>query len=905
MRAMMALVRRDLHQAMTQGASWSLLVVMAVLAPLGAFEVGDLLARDRADLGALWQVLPWLLVLWTPLLALRGWPEERANGLLEWLSGLGLGPWRLAGARLASACVLGWLGLAMTAPLLVLIHWLGDPDLGLVLSGYLGMALLVMALASLGQALAVRAPSALSAWLGALVLGLALMLPGTPAVTAQLARHLAPHWVQLLDLISLPAHLTPFSEGRPALLDVGYFLSLTLAGLVLQVRGLKQERNTRRQAPQWLVALAVASSVTAVLLAAQRLPAMVSPNASNPLITAHDLTDTRQHSLSPASRELLSRLTSPVTLTFAYSERFAADLPQLRELATRIETRLGAFAREPQVRLKRVDPQPDSADFTDLEAQGLTALSLPGGERMLFGLIIDGPYSERRAIPMLKASDLGGLEAQVARQIQEVSRTQPPRLGVISSLPVMGQPSMEQGRALGSWGLMERLNARLRIDWLSGGDDPARPIADQDALLVIAPRLLPTATLTAIRDYLDRGGRVLMMLDPLPEMLDQPAPASEALNALLAHAGLESRAGEVVADTRLALPIGLLDGTRALSPTLLGIGPDRLSDALLNQNVDQLVMSSAGWLAPREETAETPSATSRQWLIRGADTTRLLPADKVYANRMDPRPLSGLSGQGVEEGGLAVLTHWPAPVDQGARDDGHEDGREGQLLVVSDVDMASDRLWRRSAADGSERELNANARWLENAVDVLAGSPELVALRAGAHQVRELTRLHQLADRQAAEETRLRNDWQSRLSALGAAPVADKAEAAHQRTALDDMQQAFESALARQQRAANAERDDLRRRLRLWTLLALPVLLGLLGELICWRRYHASRRAGYRPAGRLSGHRQPGRHRLGGGGLSASTSAETASASGRPDSSSTSDRAAEDHRGERRRGDDA
>ena len=36
-----------------------------------------------------------------------------------------------------------------------------------------------------------------------------------------------------------------------------------------------------------------------------------------------------------------------MTLTFAYSERFAADLPQLRELATRIETRLAAFARTP------------------------------------------------------------------------------------------------------------------------------------------------------------------------------------------------------------------------------------------------------------------------------------------------------------------------------------------------------------------------------------------------------------------------------------------------------------------------------------------------------------------------------------------------------------------------------
>ncbi|UBU49639.1 GldG family protein [Cobetia amphilecti] len=852
MRAVLALVRRDLHQALTQGASWSLLVVMAVLAPLGAFEVGDLLARDRADLGSLWQVLPWLLVLWTPLLALRGWPEERANGLLEWLSGLGLGSWRLASARLISASVLGWLGLAMTAPLVVLIHWLGTPDLGLMLSGYLGMALLVMALASLGQALAVRAPSALSAWLGALVLGLALMLPGTPAVTSQLAQHLAPHWVQLLDLISLPAHLTPFSEGRPTWLDASYFLLLTLAGLVLQARGLSQERHARKQAPQWLVTAALAAAVTALLLAGVRLPPLLTADGHNPLTRAHDLTATRQHSLSPASRAVLDDLEAPVTLTLAYSERFAADLPQLRELATRIETRLAAFAREPQIRLKRVDPAPDSADFADLEAQGLTELSLPGGEEMLFGLVVDGPYAERRAIPLLKAADIGGLEAQVTRQIQEVSRTEPPRLGVVSRLPVMGQPSLEQGRALGSWGLMEHLNARLRIDWLSAGDDAARPIADQDALLVIAPRLLPVKTLEAITAYLERGGRVLMLVDPLPEMLDQPAPASEALTTLLARAGLELRAGEVVADAQLALPIGLLDGTRALSPTLLGLSAAQLSDAALNLNVEQLVMSSAGWLAPLSDAADASSKgpgaqdAPLQWLIRGSDEARLIPAARVHASRMDPRPLSGLAGETPPAGGLAVLAQWPAAGAKG-----------GQLLVVSDVDMASDRLWRRTAADGSEQALNANARWLENAVDLLAGSPELVALRARAHQVRELTRLHQLADRQAAEETRLRNAWQTRLSALGATPVSGKAEAAQQSDALAAMQQDFEDALSRQQREANAERDALRRELRLWTLLALPVALSLLGELICWRRYRASRRAGYQSTGRLSGHGQP------------------------------------------------
>ncbi|WP_158773145.1 GldG family protein [Cobetia sp. L2A1] len=873
MRAILALIRRDLHQALTQGASWALLVVLAVLAPLGAFELGDLLARDRADLGALWQVLPWLLVLWTPLLALRGWPEERASGLLEWLSGLGLGPWRLATARLISASVLGWLGLLMTAPLLVLIQWLGTPDIGLLVSGYLGMALLILALASLGQALAVRAPSALSAWLGALVLGLVLMLPGTPAVTRQLAQHLAPHWVQLLDLISLPAHLTPFSEGRPTLMDAGYFVLLATAGLVLQARGLKQERSASGRAPQWLATLAIAFSMTAVLLACQRLPAMFTADGQNPLSTAHDLTETHQHSLSPASRLLLSRLDAPVTLTFAYSERFATDLPQLRELATRIQTRLAAFGRQPQVRLRRLDPAPDSDDFADLEAQGLTALSLPGGERMLFGLMVDGPHAERRAIPLLKAADINGLETHVARLIQEVSRTHPPRLGVISSLPVMGQPSLEQGRALGSWGLMDHLNARLRIDWLSGGDDPARPIKDQDALLVIAPRLLATATLEAISGYLDRGGRVLMLLDPLPEMLDQPAPASSALEALLARAGVRSAAGQVVADSQLVLPIGLMDGTRALNPTLLNVGKAQLSDAALNLNIDQLVMSSAGWLSPLspaektvqdiekrpvgekekrpesggegegegEDSPESQTSTPPlQWLIRGTDSTRLLPAERVYASRMDPRPLSGLTGVASGAGGLAVIAHWPDA--KSSADAVSDHAMSGQLLIISDVDMASDRLWRREAADGSERALNANARWLENAIDLFAGSPELVALRARAHQVRELTRLHQLADSQSAAETRLRSDWQARLSALGETSVEGKAAAAGKRDALAAMQKAFDDALSRQQRQASAERDTFDRQLRQWTLLALPLALSVLGGWVCWRRKRLSRR---------------------------------------------------------------
>ncbi|TVU73661.1 GldG family protein [Cobetia crustatorum] len=874
MSAILGLVRRDLHQALTQGASWALLVVLAVLAPLGAFELGDLLARDRADLGALWQVLPWLLVLWTPLLALRGWPEERANGLLEWLSGLGLGPWRLAIARLISASVLGWLGLLMTVPLLALIGWLGTPDIGLLVSGYLGMALLVLALASLGQALAVRAPSALSAWLGALVLGLVLMLPGTPAVTRQLAQHLAPHWVQLLDLISLPAHLTPFSEGRPALIDAGYFVLLAVAGLILQARGLKQERHASGRAPQWLATLAVAFGMIAILLACQRLPTMFTPNGQNPLSAAHDLTETRQHSLSPASRLLLSRLDAPVTLTFAYSERFAADLPQLRELAARIETRLAAFGRQPQVRLRRLDPEPDSDGFADLEAQGLTALSLPGGERMLFGLMVDGPYAERRAIALLKAADINGLEAHVARLIQEVSRTQPPRLGVLSSLPVMGQPSLEQGRALGSWGLMDHLNARLRIDWLSGGDDPARPIKHQDALLVIAPRLLPGATLEAISDYLDRGGRVLMLLDPLPEMLDQPAPASQALKTLLARAGVRSEAGQIVADSQLALPIGLMDGTRALSPTLLNVGAGQLSDAALNLNVDQLVMSSAGWLSPLAPTAkatrEAQPSAPLQWLIRGTDSTRLLPAERVYTSRMDPRPLSGLTGERVGEGGLAVLARWPdatLPAHKATAQELDKAATGGQLLIVSDVDMASDRLWRREAADGSERALNANARWLENAIDLLAGSPELVALRARAHQVRELTRLHTLADRQSSAETQLRNDWQTRLSARGAEPAEGKAAVAEKRDALDEMQRAFDAELSRQQRQATAERDIFYRELRLWTLLALPLVLSVLGGLICWRRKRLGRRQPSRPLGhqqpglrsgrRLSGHHQP------------------------------------------------
>lgn len=172
------------------------------------------------------------LVLIVPLVTMRQFAEERRAGTLELLL---TAPVREGDIVLAKfiACMAVLLAMiALTLVYALILGTFGNPDLGPIYSGYLGLVLLAAALAAIG--LAVSALTASQIVAAVVSLGLFGILWAIDAWAALLPAPVD-NWVLGLSLL---ARFTPFAAGAMYASDLGFFLTLTLLGLFLAVRAL-------------------------------------------------------------------------------------------------------------------------------------------------------------------------------------------------------------------------------------------------------------------------------------------------------------------------------------------------------------------------------------------------------------------------------------------------------------------------------------------------------------------------------------------------------------------------------------------------------------------------------------------------------------------------------------------
>jgi ABC-2 type transport system permease protein len=167
-----------------------------------------------------------LLLVVMPILTMRTVAEERRQGTDELLLTAPVGPGAIVTAKYLGVMLVGGsIVMASVGFLGVLLHY-GDPELGPMWTGMLGLVLVTSALAALGIAVSATTDNQVVAAVGSLVLFLMLFVVDWPAGTVGggLGR--------FLESLSLPHHFESFRSGLIRSPDVVYFLSLTALGLV-------------------------------------------------------------------------------------------------------------------------------------------------------------------------------------------------------------------------------------------------------------------------------------------------------------------------------------------------------------------------------------------------------------------------------------------------------------------------------------------------------------------------------------------------------------------------------------------------------------------------------------------------------------------------------------------------
>lgn len=595
-----------------------------------------------------------------------------------------------------------------------------------------------------------------------------------------------------------------------------------------------------------------------------------------------DLTQGRIYTLSKGTRDILGGLREPVTLRLFYSQVLGSSVSAYGGYADRVREMLRQYAEvsHGRVRLEFYDPEP----FSDVEDRaigyGLRGVPLDqGGDAVYFGLVGTNLLDDQRSIPFFQPDRARFLEYDLSRMVHELSDPRRPVVGVMSALPLDGTAPSENGdQGTAPFVTMEQLRQAFVVHRMAVDATTIDP--QIQALVVVHPQHLAQATLYAIDQFVMRGGRLLVMVDPhseteaaLPVAPDAPPPSTASDFApLLASWGVVYDPSQVVGDPDGAWRVTISSDPKAPPIDYLPWFNIRASgiaaDDPATGDLEQVTVAAAGSLAKRQG-ADVEFIP----LLRSGPRSGLIPVRMVNDQ---PDPAAVLEKFKAGGGPFVIAARvrgqlhsaFPGPPPGAAQAPPYvaATAGRGNVVVVADSDVMADRFWVRMGTFLDQPQpvpFSDNGAFVINLAGTLAGGDALLGLRARGGSLRPLTLIDAMqrdaGDRYEATERALRthlDEIKKKLDDLRAGHGSGGGTAA--RTLVSQDQQAVIDQLTSEVAATRVKLrqvqlrlreniDSLEREVRLVDIALMPALVALAAICMSVARQIRRRRARRRP----------------------------------------------------------
>ena len=236
-----AIIKRELSGYFGSPVAYVFIIIFLVMSGFFTFSVSGLYELGQADLRAFFQWLPWIFLFLVPAVGMRLWAEERRTGTIELILTMPVTLTEAVAGKFLAAWLFVGIALALTFPLVLTVVYLGDPDLGAIVCGYVGGFLMAGAYLSVGCMTSALTRNQVISFILSVVVCLFLVLAGWPPVTDILAGW-APMWlVDVVSGFSFMPHFASMERGVIDLRDLLYFVSVMFFmlfsnGVILQNR---------------------------------------------------------------------------------------------------------------------------------------------------------------------------------------------------------------------------------------------------------------------------------------------------------------------------------------------------------------------------------------------------------------------------------------------------------------------------------------------------------------------------------------------------------------------------------------------------------------------------------------------------------------------------------------------
>jgi ABC-type uncharacterized transport system involved in gliding motility auxiliary subunit len=464
-----------------------------------------------------------------------------------------------------------------------------------------------------------------------------------------------------------------------------------------------------------------------------------------------DLTEGSLYTLSPGTRNILRGLQAPVKVKLYISQGESVPV-QLRGFAQRVEDTVREFkqAAGSNLLVERYNPKPDSEEEDAAQLDGIEPQQLFTGEQFYLGIAVT-QLDRKQSIPAVSPQRERLLEYDLIRAVARVGNPERPKIGLMAGLPVLGEkfnPFTRQSSE--PWVLANELKRDFEVKEVPVS---AKEIdKDINVLLLIHPRDAQPHTEYALDQFVLRGGKLIVFVDPYA-YFDQnptmpgvpPEPSSSTLPTLFKAWGVKMDPGKVVSDVVFGS-----GGGQRYTPTVLTLNRTAFSrDDIVTGQIETLLYAFGGAFEVSKtdlSITELVRSSPNSMLVENANATKSGDeATKAFQPSGQPMPLAlRLTGkfktafpEGLKDADKPVA-NTPAL---------RESSAENSVILVADVDLLADG----AAVDVQEvfgRKIvvpsNGNLAFAMGMVEQFAAGEDFISLRSRTGAFRPLTVVREL-----------------------------------------------------------------------------------------------------------------------------------------------------------------
>ena len=796
-----AVFKRNFVGYFANPTGYVFICVFVLLGSIAAFLPDEFFNKNLANLDQLIRWFPLIMLVFVPAVTMGIWADERRQGTDELLLTIPAGDFEVViGKFLAAIGILTASLLFSFVSNLIILRLLGNPDVGLFVSTYLGFWLIGLMMLAVGMVASFLTSNLTIAYLlGALF--------NAPFVAAQWA-YVLPISAKTSDLIgkfSIESQFAAFGRGTVGFSGVMYFVSITLVMLYVCMVLISRRHWSANQAFHgWTHYLARGISL---LLIAVSLCAIAQR-----FDVRRDMTQEKLSTLSPETVKLLNSLDPnyPVSIEAFVSPSVPDDYVKTQlDILTLVKEIENRGKGKVQTRIHRIEPFTQDAMLAD-QRFGIvprTVVHTKRGVQQPENIYLAVTLSSGLNTVKLPFIDRGqSVEYELVRAVCNVTAQEKKKIGILKTdASVMGEYDWRTMRPPMPWPII----ADFEQQYIVSEVDPQLPITEQyDVVLAVQPSALAPNDMINFIDMVRRGQPTLIFEDPLPyfssslpgtvdpklpggsspmNFYQQPLPKGN-IEPLWDMLGIEFNARRIPRSDYN--PVRGFASGMPQEFLFLAYDPNKPEDRSyrpfsqkdpVTRVLRQVLMLFAGSIDAMKNPESKMTVTPLIWTTRAngyVERVDIFPVGRIgFGSRgMAPdenRPVI----QDANQYDLAVRITGELPpfIRQNIDDDqtGTSEPTKINVILVADVDMATPVFYA-LRQQGPDARLGTNftfdnITFIMNAIDSLAGDERLLAIRGRRPEHRALDKFEemtrQIDDYVATQRELIRNKFKDTVEA--------------------------------------------------------------------------------------------------------------------------------------------